>query len=146
MILDKFLQLSDKQAVTATAVSTNVVDGGATKSASIGRDIGAGTQLFLVCSVTTTFTAAGAATLVATLQDSADNATFADVLAGPAVPVAALAAGAQIVVPLPPGLRRYTRVNYTVATGPMTAGNISAHIVDGYEFRRAYPDILPPGA
>jgi len=141
-ILDKFLQYSDKQAVTATAVSTNVVDAGATKNPAIGRDLGAGTPLFLFLSVSQTFTAAGAATLVATLQDSADNSSWADVASIGPLSLAQLTAGTSKWVGLPIPTRRYTRVNYTVATGPMTAGIISAHIVDGANFNLSYPDYL----
>lgn len=141
-ILDKLLEYSDKQAVTVTAVSTNVVDAGATKNAAIGRDLGAGTPLWLYVNVSTAFAAAGAATLVVTLQDSADNATFADVATSGAIPVASLKAGYQIQLGFPVPTRRYTRVNYTVATGPMTAGNISAHLVDGINYPFSYPDIL----
>lgn len=141
-ILDKFLQYSDKQAVTVTAVSTNVVDAGATKNAAIGRDLGAGTPLYLFLNVSQTFTAAGAATLTATLQDSADNATFADVASVGPLSLAQLTAGKGFNVGFPVPTRRYTRVNYTVATGPMTAGIVSAHIVDGVVYNVSYPDNL----
>lgn len=141
-ILDKLLQYSDKQAVTVTAVSTNVVDAGATKNANLGRDLGAGTPLWLYVNVGTAFTAAGAATLVVSLQDSADNVTFADVAQSGAIPVASLTAGKAIQLGFPVPTRRYTRVNYTVATGPMTAGTISAHLVDGINYPFAYPDNL----
>jgi len=141
-ILDKFLQYSDKQAVTVTAVSTNVVDAGATKNAAIGRDLGAGTPLFLFLNVSQTFTAAGAATLVATLQDSADNVTFADVASIGPLSLAQLTAGKGYNLGFPIPTRRYTRVNYTVATGPMTAGIVSAHVVDGAIYNFSYPDYL----
>ena len=141
-ILDKFLQYSDKQAVTTTAVSTNVVDAGATKNPAIGRDLGAGTPLYLFVNVSQTFTAAGAATLTATLQDSADNSSFADVASLGPFSLAQLVAGRGFHVGLPIPTRRYTRVNYTVGTGPMTAGILSAHIVDGANYNIAYPDGL----
>jgi hypothetical protein len=141
-ILDKFLQYSDKQAVTVTAVSTNVVDAGATKNPAIGRDLGAGTPLYLFLNVSQTFTAAGAATLVATLQDSADNSSWQDVSSIGPLSLAQLTAGAARWVSLPIPTRRYTRVNYTVATGPMTAGIVSAHIVDGANYIFSYPDSL----
>jgi hypothetical protein len=141
-ILDKFLQYSDKQAVTSTAVSTNVVDAGATKNANIGRDLGAGTPLYLMINVSQTFTAAGAGTLTATLQDSADNSSWADIASLGTLSLAQLVAGMKYWVGLPIPTRRYTRVNYTVATGPMTAGIVSAHIIDGANFNFAYPDSL----
>lgn len=141
-ILDKLLQLSNAQAVTVTAPSTNVVDAGATKNANIGRDLGAGTPLYLMLNVSTTFTAAGAGTLTATLQDSADNSSWADVASFGTLALAQLVAGMKYWVGLPIPTRRYLRVNYTVATGPMTAGVVSAHIVDGANFNFSYPDAL----
>lgn len=141
-IIDKFLQVSNAQVITATAVSTDVIDAGATKNPAIGRDLGGGTQLFLEVTVGATFTAAGAGTLTIALQDSADNATFADVLTTPPLALASLVVGSRFYIPLPAKMRRYIRANYTVATGPMTAGNVSAQIVDGMTVERAYPDSL----
>ncbi|MNN67745.1 hypothetical protein D3C81_1834000 [compost metagenome] len=89
-----------------------------------------------------TFTAGGAATLNLALQDSADNATFADVLVTPPLALASLTVGQRFYIPLPAKMRRYIRANYTVATGPMLTGNISAQIVDGMTVERAYPDSL----
>ena len=142
-IIDKFLQVSTAQAVTVTAVSTDVIDAGATKTATLGRDLGGGTQLFMEITVGATFTAGGAATLAIALQDSADNVTFADVLTLPPLALASLAAGARYYIPLPAKMRRYIRNNYTVATGPMLTGTINAQVVDGMTVERAYPDSLP---
>lgn len=139
MILDKLLQYSDKQAVTVTAVSTNVVDAGPTKNAAIGRDLGAGTPLFLMVTLSQTFV--GGTSLTATLQDSADNTTFADVASLGVIPLASLTAGKIYQVGFPVPTRRYTRVNYTVV-GTMTAGLVSAHLVDGINFPFSYPDLL----
>jgi hypothetical protein len=119
-----------------------VIDAGATKNASIGRDIGAGTPLVMEFDVLTAPTAAGAATVTFSVQDSADNSSFADVVATKAVPIAELTAGKQVFLPLPPGLRRYVRAYYTIGTGPLTAGAFNAQVVDGANFQRAYPDLL----
>lgn len=139
-IIDKFLELSLAQAITVTAPSTHVIDAGATKSASLGRDIGSGEPLFLEVNITTTMTGAG--TLTIALQDSADNVTFTDVLALPAIAVATLTAGKTYYVPLPAGLRRYIRANYTITTGPFTGGTLQASIVDGMNFIKSQPDSL----
>jgi hypothetical protein len=141
-IIEKFLELSLEQVVTTTAATTNVIDAGATKSASLGRDIGAGTQLYLAYSVNTAATAGGAATVTFALQDSADNSSFADVITTVAVPVASLVAGATYYLPLPPGMRRYIRGNYTVETGPLLTGKFNASIVDGANFIKSQPDSL----
>lgn len=141
-IIDRNLQVSIAQLVTATAPSTDVIDAGSTKNPAIGRDLGGGTQLFLEITVGATFTAAGAATMNIALQDSADNSSFADVLVTPPLALASLVVGARFYIPLPAKMRRYIRANYTVATGPMTAGNLSAQVVDGMTVERAYPDSL----
>ena len=83
-----------------------------------------------------------AGTLAIALQDSADNSSFADVLALPAIAVAALTAGKTYYIPLPAGMRRYIRANYTIAAGPFTGGTLNAQIVDGMNFIRSMPDGL----
>lgn len=139
-IIDRFLQVSVLQAITVTAPSTDVIDAGATKTAGLGRDIGSGEPLYLEVSVASTMTGAG--TLAIALQDSADNSSFADVLALPAIAVAALTAGKTYYIPLPAGMRRYIRANYTIAAGPFTGGTLNAQIVNGMNFIRSMPDGL----
>lgn len=139
-IIDRFLQVSVLQAITVTAPSTDVIDAGATKTAGLGRDIGTGEPLYLEVSVSTTMTGAG--TLAIALQDSADNSSFADVLALPAIAVASLTAGKTYYIPLRAGMRRYIRANYTIAAGPFTGGTLNAQIVDGMNFIRSMPDGL----
>ena len=140
-IIDRFLQVSVAQAITVTAPSTDVIDAGATKSASIGRDIGSGEPLYLEVSVATNCTGTG--TLTIALQDSADNSSFADVLVLPSIAVAALTAGKTYYLPLPSGMRRYIRANYTITSGPFTGGTLNAQIVNGMNFIRSMPDTLP---
>lgn len=123
MLVDYNLVLGDAQAVTVTAPSTNVVDQLAKGDA---QYMGAQFQAL----VDTAFTAGGAATLTIALQDSADNSSFADVLVSPAIAVASLIAGyVAFQGTIPMGVRRYLRINYTVATGPMTAGKIDSRIL-----------------
>ena len=74
------------------------------------------------------------------VQDSADNSTWADVAVTAAIPKATLVAGYQHIIPMPTKLRRYCRVYYTVATGPLTAGTFSAQIVTGIQQNVAKPD------
>jgi hypothetical protein len=150
MILDDQNTLSDLQAVTATAISANVIDLGplgGIPTANLTRDIGTGNDLYFYCVVTTTFTAGGAATLTLTIE-SDDNVG----LASPTVhftsavhAVASLVAGFEIAkVELPPALyQRYLGARYTIATGPMTAGNLSAYIATGIEQLRYYRDARP---
>ena len=153
MITDNFLRLSGSltagsatgQAVTATANSTNVVD------LSLARDIGEGESLYVQFTVGTAFTAAGSATLTPTVVVSAADTltTPTTIGSGGTIAVASLIAGFTFVVRLNPQLfgstttvsslgLRYLGAIYTVATGPMTAGTITADIVteiqDGKKF------------
>jgi len=135
MIIDKALQVSDKQAVTATAASNDNIDFG-----QANPNTGLTDHANMVINVAETALAAGAATVTFSVQDSADNSTFADVAATAAIGKAALVAGAQFVIPMPTRHRRYVRVNYTVGAGPLTAGKFSAQVVAGIQQNTAYPD------
>lgn len=135
MIIDKLLQVSDGQAVTASAASTDVIDFG-----QANPNTGMDDRSKMVITVDESADAAGAATVTFSVQDSADNATFADVAVTGAIGKANLAAGKQVVIPMPTKLRRYCRVYYTVTTGPLTAGKFSAQVVTGIQQNVAYPD------
>lgn len=137
MITDRFLQVSGAQAVTATAASTDVVDFGQTNPNS-----GMSEQLKLSITVDESATAAGAATVTFSIQDSADNSSFADIAVTPAIGKAVLVAGHQVVIPMPLLHRRYVRVNYTVGTGPLTAGKFSAQFVTGLQLNTPTPGQL----
>lgn len=135
MFIDKLLQVSSEQAVTASAASTDVIDFG-----QANPDVGMNDRSQMVITVDEAATAAGAATVAISVQDSADNSTFADVAVTVAIPKATLVAGYQHVIPMPTKLRRYCRVYYTVATGPLTAGKFSAQIVTGIQQNVPKPD------
>ena len=137
MFIDKLLQVSAAQVVTATAVSTDVIDFGQA-SPDIGI-VGPG-GLYMVVTVSEAAAAAGAATVTISVQDSADNSSFADVAVTAAIPKASLPAGAQVVIPMPTKMRRYCRVNYAIATGPLTAGKFSAQVVAGFQQNTPKPD------
>lgn len=132
MITDKLLQLSAAQAVTASAVSTNTIDLG------LARDMAPGTQLYANFTVDQTATAAGAATVTfeAITSASADLSSPTVIASGGPVPIADLTAGRRpISVALNPGAlaaapngQRYLGVRYTVATGPLTAGQFTCHL------------------
>jgi hypothetical protein len=130
MITDALLKLSDAQAVTSTAVSTNTVDLGT------ARDIGSGEDLEVVFTVDEAATASGSATVeFQVIGSAAANLGSAVVLGSSgAIAKASLTLGAQIVVQINPqdivplGYR-YLGANYLVATGPLTAGKFSANPV-----------------
>lgn len=135
MFIDKNLQVSNAQAVTSTAASTDVIDFGQTNP-----NTGLDGHSNMVITVDESATASGAATVTFAVQDSADNSSFSDVVVTAAIGKATLVAGYQHVIPMPTKLRRYCRVNYTVGTGPLTAGKFSAQVVCGIQQNVAYPD------
>lgn len=134
MMTDALLQLSAAQAVTASAVSTNTID------LSVVRDVGPGNTLFAVITVDVAATAAGAATVNFQVISSAAAAlTSPTVLVQTdALAKTELTAGrrpiyvgipASVLAALPIG-QRYIGVQYTVGTGPLTAGSFSAAITN----------------
>jgi hypothetical protein len=137
MILDHELEFSNAQVVTATAPSANVIDLG------VGRGVGIGSEMFLHVSLAEALAASGAATLQIQLQQSVDEAfTSPEVVSDlGTVTKAAGVAGYEKIFPLPFDLtKRYARLLYTVANGPLTAGKVSSHIIDGYQKNTHYAD------
>lgn len=131
MITDKALEFSRNQAVTTTADSTNVVDLGMTALAgSTYGDADGGKQLNLSVIMGAAATASGAATVVITLL-TADDAAFSvnstTLMSTVAYSLAQMAANTfllQNVVPR--GFRRFLKLVYTVASGPLTAGDFTS--------------------
>jgi len=135
MILDKTLELSLAQAVTATAPSTNVIDIAA------ARNIGAGEDLFLYIRVGAAATAAGAATVSFQVQTDSSPAmgTAVTVLDSGAIPKASLGSNTALKFKLPSAaFKQYLALNYLVATGPLTAGDFSAWIATDVQDNATY--------
>lgn len=144
MIIDGNLQFSNAQAVTATADSTNIVD------LLNAGDLGAGEDLRVAIVVTTTATAAGAATLnIQLVGAAAGDSGFGSpqiIDETSPVPKASLVAGNRFELNIPRiwggasvlASIRYLKLTYTVATGPLTAGNFSANIVKNNQDNRSY--------
>lgn len=137
MIFSENLILSDQQAVTATAVSTNVIDLGATgtvhgDSGALVRDVGPGTPIPLLIQVTDDF--ATLTSLTISVQVDAD-AAFSNqtTVLSQTIPVADLVAGKKTAfVYVPHGVNeRFLRLNYAVTGDNATAGKITAGIVAG---------------
>lgn len=170
MILDVNSILSQNQAVTVTAPSTGVYDtaglgvgnpvnnifGVNVAGSSFGEDLGgggpytSGPQLGVI--VGTAFTAGGAATMQFQLQAAVDTnntgtpGTWDTIDQTDDIAVALLTAGTKIANFTVParypgqGFPRFYRVNYIVATGPMTAGTIGlAGLVTGIDDTPTYP-------
>jgi hypothetical protein len=129
MLLDASLQLSDAQAVTSTAVSTNTIDLG------LNRDLGQGNPLFAIIGVAEAAAAAGAATVDFQIVASANaNLSSPTVLmsTGPIAKTELTLGRKPIALRLPsaainaaPLGARYLGLQYTVASGPLTAGKFS---------------------
>lgn len=128
MILDKETLLSDAQAITATAASTNLID--LTKA----RDIGKGTPIPLLIQCVETF---NNLTSLKIDIETDDNSGFASakVVASHTVVLADLKAG--WICPLtsvPRGVaERYLRVNYTVTGAAPAAGKMTAGLCMGVQ-------------
>ena len=145
MYLDKEIEFSDSQALTATAISANVYDRGSTPTLA---DIGVGEDVWVVVQVDTELDSAGdAATLVITVESdsTADLATSPTVhISSGTILEASCGAGEQLLaVRLPAGsYERYIGVRYTVAVENFTSGAISAFVVKDLQADAILPDAL----
>ena len=137
MILSQQSILSDKQAVTATALSTNVLDLGVPgtpygANAQV-HDLGKGNKIPLLVQVDATF--AGLTSIAITIETSAVAAmTGSTVLASQTLLLADLVAGKQLNIDVVPkgANARYLAIRYTVV-GVGTAGTITAGISGGIQ-------------
>ncbi len=136
MIMDRTLLFSDGQAITATTVSTNVVDLGETgtiygASAPIRRDIGKGNAVPLFCGVTQAFNNLTSLTISVEVDDNAAFTSAKTVFTSPTYALADLAPGKYLLPDtIPVGTdERYLRLRYTVAGPAPTVGKITAGVV-----------------
>ena len=135
MITDSLLRVSEDQAVTSTAVSTNTVDLG------VARDVGEGTTLYMNFALTEAFANGTSITFEVITSASANLGTPTVIGSSAAIVTASLTLGKNIVVTLNPEIagkgQRYLGARYTVA-GTMNAGKVTADIVetigDGQKF------------
>lgn len=134
MILDKNTLLSDDQAITATAVSTNVIDLGALgvtyDGVQLVRKEGTCQKIPLLVQVTEDF--ATLTSLTITIETSAAaGMTSPTVYFSQTIAVADLVAGKKIAYDFLPNdlSQRYLAVRYTVTGSNATAGAITAGIV-----------------
>src|SRR5687767_11704243 len=135
MITDALLLLSDAQAVTADAVSTNTIDLGAS---SPSREIGTGEPMVVLVTVDVAadFTTTDETYAFEVIQSAAANLSSATVLARRVLTAAQLAAGAIFAIPIPSGTpsARYLGMNYdvggTTPTMTVTASVVPQKFVD----------------
>jgi hypothetical protein len=136
MITDQFMRVSTAQAVTTTAVSTDSVD------LSQARDVGEGTDLYLVFTVPTGFAGGTSIQFEAIVADNGALTTNPTNVGGsPVIPLAQLTAGSWFAVRINPSIRslgrRFFGARYTVV-GTMTAGNVNADVVTDIQDIKSY--------
>jgi len=136
---------SDDQAITATAVSTNVYDQGAPQTpygakAAVYQDLGKGTPIPILIQVTEAFNTLTSLTI--TIETSANSDLSSGVvLATETVLLANLKVGKQTFVQVVPtgDDKRYLGVRYTVTGSAPTLGKITAGITMGNQTNRLTP-------
>lgn len=139
MIRDAEMTFSKDQAVTASAASTNILDLGPPNAAGYSLGNFQGRRLPIGARVTEAFTASGAGTMTVSVRSSASSDMSNPVthFSTAAIGKATLVSG--YVIPgleIPPDALRYVDLYYTVATGPMTAGKVTA--IGETDFQRSY--------
>ena len=127
MILDKQSLFSDQQAITATAISENVIDLGVAKDLGIG-----GMPIPVLIQVTEDFNTLTSLTVDLEVDDNAGMAS-AKVVQSVSVALADLIAGKRIPpMYLPEGVdEQYCAVRYTVVGTAPTTGKITAGLSMG---------------
>lgn len=127
MLFDAKLLMSNQQAITATAASTDIIDRGD------ANDVGRAGDIPLCIQVTEDFD--NLTSLAIELQTDSDSAFgSATTLFTVTVLLADLVAGYQIpVITLPQHTERYLRANYTVVGTAPTTGKVTAGIVAGVQ-------------
>lgn len=137
MITDKLLRVSEDQALTTTAVSTDTID------LSVARDIGEGQDLFMNFAVTTAL-AGGTSVKFEVISSAAANLGSPTVIGSTdAIVTASLVAGYNTAVRINPQVaslgQRYLGARYTIV-GTYTSGKVTADVVtDIQDGRKFYP-------
>ena len=130
MITDKFLRVSEDQAITGDAASTNTID------LSQARDIGEGKQLFAVFTVTEAFNNLTSILLEVVTSASADLSS-PTIQSMQSVLLAGLTVGSQYTVVIPPQIgslgKRYLGAYYDVTGTNPSTGKITCDIVESIQ-------------
>ena len=136
MILDKQNQLSDSQAFTIDAVSTNTIDCG---NPTPKNDIGSGEPMCIAVNVEVAATGGGSYEFQA-IQSANANLSSEDVLASVFPAEATLAAGYTFMIPIPAGSvsKRYIGMKFNNVSGT-TGVTVSAHLIPVSHFQNSKP-------
>lgn len=137
MILSAQQLFSDDQAITADAVSTNVIDLGVAGTpygafGALNQDIGKGAPVPVLIQVTEAFNTLTSLEVTIEVSDSADLSS-STVLVSETIPLASLVVGKQTFTQfLPNGVdKRYLGIRYNVIGTNPTTGMITAGITMG---------------
>lgn len=135
MILSAQQRFSDGQAITATVVSTNVIDLGVAGTpfgavAPLNQDIGKGNKIPFLAQVTENF---DNATSVAVAIETGATAALGTVILSETILLADLVAGKQVVFDVLPNqlTERYLGLRYTVVGTAPTVGKFTSGITMG---------------
>ena len=127
MITDKLLRVSEDQAITTTAFSTDTID------LSVARDIGEGTALYMNFAVTTALANGTSVKFEVVTSANANLSSPTVIGSSDAITTANLTAGKNVVVRINPDIagkgKRYLGARYTVS-GTYNAGKITADVVE----------------
>ena len=141
MICDRDLLFSDSQALTAAAASTNIVDLRPLASAVVSggsanaRNLGAGDELYWFLNVEVALTDSGSNSTVTVDLQTDDNAAFssqatvATLMTIPAVTAAGTKYMGRLPIASTVAYESFIRIYYTMNTGDLTTGTVSAGIV-----------------
>lgn len=125
MLFSKDELFSDDQAITATAVSTNVIDLGDKDDV-----FSNGKPVPILIQVTETFATLTSLQVAVQADDDEAFGSATTVVTTAAIAAATLVAGYKFVVNYVPRVsERYLRLSYTVAGSDATAGKITAGII-----------------
>jgi len=150
MILDERLEFADATSV-GTPNNTTVNVGDIIDLGITGRDVGNGEPLYLVIQVTTTLTSGGAAIVEFLLSSDATTTIGVDGTQtihyrSDYFAVATLAAGYELVIPIPsrsPTFERYLAFQIRETAGQaLTAGNVNAFLTRDVYGSKSYPDAV----
>ena len=134
---DRLLRLSNEQAITATAVSTDKID--LRGAAPQNRDIGGAKQLYMNVHVAENFATATSLTIQIVSSANADLSSHHILAATDAIPIANLVTSRKdpISLAIPPHAliadakgRRYLGARYLIGGSNATAGKVTTFITD----------------
>lgn len=136
MILDKQNQLSDSQAFTVDAYSTNTIDCG---NPTPKNDIGAGEPMCIAVNVKVAGAGGGSYEFQA-IQSANANLSSEDILASVFPTEAQLAVGYTFAIPIPQGsvTKRYIGMKFNNVSGT-TGVTVSAHLIPVSHFQNSKP-------